>query len=434
MNRIFERRCLLPVSAQVAFDWHERPGAFLRLAPPWDNVELVSHVGGIRDGAQVVVALGRWPFKTQLHVEHRDYVYGRQFRDVQLSGPFAMWEHTHRFEERGPERCELIDHIEYRLPLDRSLGPLADSWVRHKLARTFNYRHDVTADDLAALAARPRSTPMKILASGATGLVGSALQGLLKTAGDEVHPLSRKQTGSAAVHWDPDAGTIDTAALEGFDGIVHLAGENIAAGRWTPAQKAKIRDSRVGGTRVLAEALAKLDRKPSVLVCASAIGYYGDRGAEVLTESSPPGDGFLPDVCRDWEAAAAPAVAAGIRVVHMRFGVILSPAGGALKQMLTPFSMGIGGRLGSGQQYMSWITLDDAIGAIADALTNKALNGPVNTVAPPGCHECRVHQDAWPGAEPSDDFSAARVCGALGAWRDGRCATAGQRVRRAPEA
>jgi uncharacterized protein (TIGR01777 family) len=240
----------------------------------------------------------------------------------------------------------------------------------------------VTADDSAALDSNPQANAMRILISGATGMVGSALMRLLQLAEHQVRRLTRTKRQGDDVLWDPSAGQIDGNALECFDGIVHLAGENIASRRWNEAQKARIRDSRVQGTRLLCESLAKLEHRPKVLVCASAIGFYGNRGDEVLDESSPAGSGFLADVCREWEAATQPAGDAGIRVVNLRFGVILSPTGGALAQMLTPFRMGVGGRLGSGQQYMSWIMLDDAIGIVAHALTAESLQGPVNAVAP----------------------------------------------------
>jgi uncharacterized protein (TIGR01777 family) len=177
-------------------------------------------------------------------------------------------------------------------------------------------------------------------------------------------------------------GIDDVSGLEGADALVHLAGENIAEGRWTDEKKARIRESRVVGTRVLSEALARLQRPPKSLLCASAIGFYGDRGGEMLTEESAPGVGFLPEVCREWEAAAGPAIERGIRVVFLRFGVILSAEGGALDKMLTPFKMGVGGKIGSGKQFMSWITLDDTIGVIKHALVNETLSGPVNVVAP----------------------------------------------------
>ena len=223
---------------------------------------------------------------------------------------------------------------------------------------------------------------MKILVTGASGLIGSALVPFLTTGGHDVVRLSRGRTGGGTVSWNPDAGTIDRAGLEGLDAVVHLAGENISTGRWTAEKKARIRDSRVAGTRLLSETLASLSRPPKVMVAASAIGFYGHRGRDVVDEDSAPGAGFLADVCKEWEAATAPAAAAGIRVVTMRFGVILSGSGGALASMLTPFKLGAGGPIGGGEQYMSWIAIDDAADAVLFALTTPSLSGPVNAVAP----------------------------------------------------
>jgi uncharacterized protein (TIGR01777 family) len=223
---------------------------------------------------------------------------------------------------------------------------------------------------------------MNILVSGATGLVGTELCNVLKGAGHSIVRLTRdKQPKAGEVFWNPLAGILDPGALNGIDAAVHLAGENIA-GRWTDAKKKAILESRVSGTRTLSEALAKMNTLPKTLVCASAIGFYGQRGAEGLTEASAPGTGFLADVCKAWEAAADPARKAGIRVSHARLGVLLSPKGGALKQMLFPFKMGVGGVIGDGKQYMSWMALDDAVQAFAFILKNAELSGPVNVVAP----------------------------------------------------
>ncbi len=211
---------------------------------------------------------------------------------------------------------------------------------------------------------------MKIIVTGASGLIGSALVPALVAGGHQVTALVRHeskqspQTGVTEVAWNPASGELDAAKLAGHDAAVHLAGEPIAAGRWTDAKKQRIRDSRVLSTRLLAETLARLEPRPRVLVCASAIGYYGNRGAEVLTEASATGQDFLSEVCREWEAAAEPARAAGLRVVHLRFGIVLSDKGGALAQMLTPFKLGIGGQISDGQHYMSWLALDDAVGVI----------------------------------------------------------------------
>lgn len=224
---------------------------------------------------------------------------------------------------------------------------------------------------------------MHILVSGSTGFVGSSVVPALTSHGHQVTRLvrSKPRPGESALRWDPATGMVDAAGLEGVDGVVHLAGESIL-GRWTTEKKARIRDSRVTGTRVLCESLARLARPPQVVVCASAIGYYGDRGEELLQEDSAPGSGFLAETCRAWEAASQPAVRQGIRVVNLRIGVILSPRGGALATMLAPFRLGLGGRLGSGRQYLSWIALDDLLGVILYVLTSAGLRGPVNAVAP----------------------------------------------------
>jgi uncharacterized protein len=229
---------------------------------------------------------------------------------------------------------------------------------------------------------------MKVIVTGSTGLVGSALIKSLLADGHEVTRLVRggaqefRAPGTAAVHWNPERGEIDAAALEGHDGAVHLAGEPIAEGRWDAEKKRRILESRVKGTRLLAETLAGLSAKPKVLVSASATGFYGDRGAEVLREESASGGDFLSEVCREWEKAALAASRAGVRVVHLRIGVVLSGEGGALPRMATPFKLGLGGKLGSGRQYMSWIALEDLVGVIRRALEDESLRGPVNAVAP----------------------------------------------------
>ncbi len=223
---------------------------------------------------------------------------------------------------------------------------------------------------------------MKILMSGASGLIGAALNAFLTTGGHTVTSLVRRppRPGAREIVWDPRHGTPDLASLEGFDAVIHLAGENLV-GRWTPEKRARIRDSRVVGTTTLCEALARLSAPPKVLVSASAVGYYGNRGDEVLTEESPAGQGFLAGVCQAWEEATS-AVPQHVRVVHSRTGIVLSPTGGALGQMLIPFRLGLGGVIGSGEQYVSWVTLDDVLGAIHHALLTESLSGPINVTAP----------------------------------------------------
>jgi uncharacterized protein (TIGR01777 family) len=224
---------------------------------------------------------------------------------------------------------------------------------------------------------------VKILVSGSSGLIGRALLREAETAGDTIFRLVRPSSPASAdsVVWDISRNALDPAPLEGLDAVVHLAGENIA-GRWTRSKKDRIRDSRVLGTRLLCGALAGLKDRPQVLVCASAIGFYGDRGGEILADTAPAGTGFLAEACREWEGAAEPARQAGIRVVHLRIGVVLDRAGGALARMLLPFHLGLGGRIGNGRQYMSWVSLDDAVGIFRHALATASLSGPINAVAP----------------------------------------------------
>jgi uncharacterized protein (TIGR01777 family) len=225
---------------------------------------------------------------------------------------------------------------------------------------------------------------MQILLSGSHGLVGTALKASLETAGHVVRPLVRYATGygSDEIEWSPERYSIAMSRIEGFDAVVHLAGESIAEGRWNDEKKKRIRESRVKGTQLLSESMATLKEPPKVFLSASAIGYYGNRGEEILTEESAAGDDFLAEVCVEWEAATREAAEKGIRTVNCRFGIILDPDGGALAKMLPPFRMGVGGKIGDGKQWMSWIALVDVIGALNYALDHEVLRGPVNFVAP----------------------------------------------------
>ena len=261
----------------------------------------------------------------------------------------------------------------------------AGGFVRRELERMFAYRHAVTAADLASQQLYSGAAKMRIVIAGSSGLIGSALASFLSTGGHQVRRLVRPQAKSQSadnISWNPAAAQIDAAALAGCEVLVNLAGEGIANRRWTAAQKKRSTTAASIALRLLALTLAELNPRPRVFVCASAIGFYGDRGDEQLDEASRPGTGFLPEVCQDWEAITAPAADAGIRVVRVRFGVVLSPAGGALAKMLPPFRLGAGGRLGNGRQWMSWIALDDVVGAIQHVILQDNLTGAVNVVAP----------------------------------------------------
>ncbi|MGM0557544.1 MAG: TIGR01777 family oxidoreductase [Myxococcota bacterium] len=378
----FEKISEMPVDAQTLYDWHARPGAFERLAPPWDDIEVVQKLGGIEDGARLVMKIHQGPFSVTWEALHRDLIEGEQFVDEQVRGPFAKWEHVHRFEPTEGGSL-LRDHVEYELPLGW-LGRLFGARkARQTLERMFTFRHRRTELDLRRHAAF-QDTPRKTVAiTGASGLLGSHLSSFLQTGGHTVYPVVRNQSaGAGEIYWSVDEQEIDASAFNDVDVVIHLAGENLAGDRWTDEKKRRILDSREKGTRLLTEALAKLDNPPETLLSASAVGYYGDTGDTIVDEDSTAGDTFLAEVCERWEAAAQPARDAGIRVVHPRLGVVFTPEGGALDEMLTPFKLGVGGKLGSGEQYMSWVTPDDVVGAFNFLMMRDDLDGPFNVTSP----------------------------------------------------
>jgi uncharacterized protein (TIGR01777 family) len=278
--------------------------------------------------------------------------------------------------------CRMTDRIEYAPPFGL-LGVAAGQWcLAPQIERMLRYRHDVLSGDLAAHARFTDRPRLRVAVTGSHGLIGSVLVPFLTTGGHSAVRLVRARPKPDDVLWDPATGQLDGGSLSGVDAVVHLAAESIAASRWTESHKRRIRESRVVGTRRLCETIARLDAPPHTLISASAVGFYGDRGDEQLTEDSSAGTGFLADLAGDWEAATEPARAAGIRVVELRLGVVLSPRGGALRTLLPPFRLGLGGRLGTGSQWMSWASIDDVIGAIHHVLMGDDIAGAVNLVAP----------------------------------------------------
>ncbi|MEO6003751.1 MAG: TIGR01777 family oxidoreductase [Opitutus sp.] len=382
-NEHFSLTTRIARPASEVFAWHERTGALERLCPPWERVEVVSSAGGIRKGARVTVRNKLGPLWQTWEVEHRDYVAGRQFRDIQISGPFKSWDHLHLVEPDGLDACRLTDEIHYRLP-GGALGRLVGGgFVRRKLQQLFGWRHWRTKSDLESgvglLAARPRT----VLIAGGSGLIGGALIPFLQLQGHRVIRLVRRAPrGPDEVYWEPANGALDVKALAGVDGVINLSGENVGGGRWTQSRREAIFRSRVNATKTLVSAMQRMERKPEVFVSASAIGFYGERGDEVLNERSAIGQGFLAEVCLAWETHAEVAAKAGIRTALLRLGVVLSPAGGALAKLLPIFRAGAGGRIGDGAQWMSWISLDDVVGAFGSALADPNVQGVVNVVAP----------------------------------------------------
>lgn len=390
-------RLWLPRPVSTLFRWHTIPQTLERLIPPRLVLEKLVRSGSMEEGGTVRLRfhLGLIPINWEL--KHTAWQQDALFCDEQIKGPFHSWHHVHRFD-RGPieESSTLTDEITYALPLGGLGRLLLKKALEKKLKNFFAFRHKITASDLA-LHCRYNSPiasgkAMTVAITGSHGLVGQALTTFLQSGGYEVRQLVRSLTAvdkqsrdinqtSSAVWLAPD-GSINSEAISNAEVIVHLAGDNIASSRWTAKKCKNIHDSRVDTTKALSKALAALDKPPKLLICASAIGFYGDCGTETVDESKSVGSGFLAEVCRDWEAATLAAQESGIRVVNLRLGMVLSPRGGALKQMITPFSMGLGGTIGSGKQCMSWIDIDDLLGIILHAIATEELKGPVNAVSP----------------------------------------------------
>ena len=358
------------------FAWHTRPGAMPRLVPPWQPMTVVAETESLADGRAVLGLPGGLRWIAQ-HVGSEYAPPNRFVDELSSAGPrswpprlVGFWRHTHDFESTPDGGTLVRDRVEAPLPA-AALRP------------TFVYRHRQLADDLAAHrdAARAGFTSRTIAMTGASGLVGSALRAVLTSGGHRVVALVRRAPhGPDERRWDPDAPA--TGLLDGTDAVVHLAGASIA-GRFTDAHRAAIRDSRIGPTRALAELAGRSADGPATFVTASAVGYYGyDRGDEELDEDGTRGDGFLADVVADWEAAAAPAADSGARVVAIRTGIVQAANGGTLRLMRPLFTAGLGGRLGSGRQWLAWIGLDDLLDVYYRALYDTGLTGPVNAVAP----------------------------------------------------
>jgi uncharacterized protein len=376
----------MPVPVDALWAWHTRPGALERLLPPWDRVRVESRTGGIAEGTRVTLSVPLGPARLRWISEHRDVDPPHGFVDTQIEGPFAHWRHVHAMEADGPSASILEDRVEFEGPAGPIGRAVARRAVAARLPALLRYRHETLAADLAAharVADRPRLT---VGITGASGLVGSALAHFLTSGGHRVVRFVRGPAGSDGVadvaRWDPRAGFPAPDDIPALDAVIHLAGAGVADRRWTPQRMALIRDSRVEGTATLARALAALPRPPRTLLCASAIGFYGYDGRTPVDETAPKGGGFLAAVVGKWEAAADPARAAGLRVAHLRLGLVLTPAGGMLKPLRTVFRAGAGGVVGDGTQGMSWVGLDDVVGAFHHALFDDALEGPVNVTAP----------------------------------------------------
>lgn len=380
----YERRERFEASRDGLWAWHARPGAFRRLSPPWQDVRPVAEPSALEEGTRMVFDLRAGPFAVRWVAEHRAVQPGHGFDDLQVAGPFASWHHRHRFTDATDGRAEIHDHVTLELPGGRIVEAFAGPAVRRDLERLFSHRSAVLHGDLRLHQDLGAERPWTLGVSGASGLVGRTLAALATTGGHRIVPLVRGAAPQpGAVRWSPAEGVhpADLDRLEGIDAVVHLAGASLH-GSWTPGKRRSIRDSRITGTTLLIRSLHRLRRPPAVFLSASGVGWYGDRGDLELTEGADRGTGFLAEVCRDWEAAAARATDLGSRVVRLRFGLVLSPRGGALPRLLGPTRLGLGAVLGSGDQQTSWITVDDAAGAILHAIAHPEIEGPLNVTAP----------------------------------------------------
>ncbi len=393
---IFEHVSHYPHGRAEVFAWHRRGGGFTRLTPPGAATLVEGPTRGIEVGSElelrvstpVVAGLlpdiplpgaGVGPVGAPWRVRHVELVAGERFVDEQVSGPFRSWRHEHVFSDAPGGGTTITDRVTWELPVRLPAG-LDVALVERRLRALFAFRERQLLDDLA-LHARLDAAPAHVVVTGASGLIGRQVCALLTTGGHTVTRLTRGRPAADEAAWDPAGGRIDVDALRRADAVVHLAGHPIG-GRFTPRHKEAILRSRVDGTTTLARALAS-EGMPRTLVQASAVGFYGARRpGEVLTEDSASGTGFLAEVVRAWEAAAAPAAAGGVRTVFLRTGIVLTAGGGALLPQLPLFALGLGGRLTDARAWTSWITLDDMARAYVHALFTPGLAGAVNAVAP----------------------------------------------------
>lgn len=383
MKRIFRYSSVIDAPAAEVFAWHERDGALERLSPPWDPLKIIMK-GGISPGSITRMIMNECHVPYRWTALHTDYVKDSMFRDIQIYGPLKSWSHTHNFCGTRDGKCRLTDEIEFEAPFSYFGNFLLEGRIRSKLERIFRYRHETTASDIRQHSGFIKKYgTWKILISGASGLIGSNLIPFLTTGGHEVHKLvRRKPLNNHEIFWNPSKGEINPHEIEDFDAIIHLAGENIGESRWTPEKKKIFIESRTKGTSLLAKTLNTLKNPPKVFISASATGFYGNRGDEILNEKSSKGELFISDLCDAWEKSASENLGKSIRLVNARIGVVLDPRGGALARMLPLFKTGFGGKTGNGRQYISWISMDDVIGSLYHIMMNESVSGKINLVAP----------------------------------------------------
>ncbi|PIE63121.1 MAG: TIGR01777 family protein [Desulfobacter postgatei] len=380
--KIFIKKTQIDASAADLFAWHAREGAINRLTPPWAPLQQISRKGkGIDKGVQVKFKIRVMGIPMIWEAQHIEYEENRMFRDRQVKGPFGLWEHTHHFHKVAENRTIMEDQVKFKLPMEPFSLPFY-GYAMKELERIFSYRHQVLKADMEKRVGKIKQ--QRILISGASGTIGQALVPFLRTCGHEVIRLVRDPNTDApdTLYWDPYQNILDLGAAGPIDAVINLNGVDITRGTWTDKQKKRIIDSRVIPTQVLVEKMGAMADPPATFISSSAIGLYGEGADRKLTEGTPKGDSFISEVCHQWETASLGAERRGIRTIQLRIGVVMTPAGGALKRMFLPFALGLGIRFSQGRQYMSWISMEDVLAGILHLLEKEDIHGPVNLTAP----------------------------------------------------
>jgi uncharacterized protein (TIGR01777 family) len=389
---VFERSRVFDTDRQTLFGYHAAPGALQRLIPPWERVEIAEQGTSLDVGTQVVLRQFLCGVPLKWIAQHTQLDAPTHFQDMQLNGPFARWQHDHIFESISENTSRLIDRVNYALPLGPA-GRIAGGFIAKKIGAMFRYRHATTDADLRLdrfLKSNAPNACLRIGVTGSSGMIGRRIVDLISVLGHRPTRILRRQSSDRSMGYPPgtlyavwhETGFDNVENVEGLDAVIHLAGKSIASGRWTEANKEAMHRSRVVGTQQLVSALRKLDSPPTTLVCASGVGYYGDQGNRLLPESAPSGSDYLASMAHDWEEAARVYERAGNRVAVGRLAMVLHPREGALAKLLPPFRFGLGGRMGSGQQYWPWIDIDDAAGAFLFLACCPNVEGAFNLAAP----------------------------------------------------
>jgi len=377
---LYHKSFALDVPSETVYKWYQHQGTFERLTPPWVKMR-VKEYDGLKEGVLVKFQIQKAFFNLEWQARIEAVTENAGFTDRQVKGPFAFWKHEHGIKYVADNKCRVNDHVQYELPFGKLLN---NRWGKRKaqleLARLFRYREEITRADLVDFY-RPCDRSMTFLVTGATGTVGSALKHFLRSQGHVVKELSLTRPYKGAFYWDYYKEEPNREWFEGVDVVVHLAGYPIFC-RWTAQNKKKILESRWTSTAKLADYLAKEPCRPPVFICASGINFYGTDRDGVLDEKTPGGNGFLAEVTKQWEEACDPLRRVGARVINIRTGMVLTPAAGGLAAMLPIFRLGLGGRIGSGKQMVSWIAIDDLVDAIYYMSTQGSIEGPVNVCAP----------------------------------------------------